>query len=629
MDISADGSFLLVAQGSGTVFQRLDLNNGAVTNIPYSPADHESNAWDVAIGSNGLALVSTRFDGSGWVPLRQIDLSSNAITLRTDAPGSGILGQVRQDTYIHRSADRSRFYFLESNSSAGPVFTCSATTDSFGMSVQTQSYLGGRAAVNRNGSAVATGFGARTTIDTAPGFHFVRSIQNAGAGLVFDAVMDRIYATNTSAAAVVAYDSTSGAELFRVPVGEAIPLFSPFDTGLLIASPDGHYLAISTPSGVRLLTIPANPPPPPAPTFGTPRDLVFDPARTYLYIGTAEGLIWRYHLANGMLGTPYNLGGSLNGLDVAPDGSFAIAAQEDRGVVEGAFHRLDLATGVVTNFTFPRTFSEGGAWDVAIGSNGIALASSRYFGSGSVPLRQIALDTGVMSIRTDAPGSGGGGRVAQDTQICRSVNGTLMYLLEPNTFPGPVFTYSAITNTFGSSAQRNVVLSTASAAVNRNGTLLARGTSSTAVTLETAPNFGFVHTLNALTGGVAFDAVQDVVYGVSPYLSQIIAYDTNTFVERFRFDIGENFSAGITQFGRGILVASNDGRYLALNTGTAVRITGPRRCSCSALRRLKTTAAHHSRLICRWMVPARSRAAAGARMASTRSSSPSGRISSP
>jgi sugar lactone lactonase YvrE len=114
LDISPDGSFLIVAQsatngGNGT-FHRLDLKTGEVTNITYPRASGEDGGWDVAIGSHGRALVTTQ--GSFWTPVRQINLATNAITLRLDAPGS-FDNMPRPRAGICRSADGSRFYFLE------------------------------------------------------------------------------------------------------------------------------------------------------------------------------------------------------------------------------------------------------------------------------------------------------------------------------------------------------------------------------------------------------------------------------------------------------------------------------------------------------------------------------------
>jgi hypothetical protein len=274
---------------------------------------------------------------------------------------------------------------------------------------------------------------------------------------------------------------------------------------------------------------------------------------------------------SGLFETAIDVGGSPWAVDVASDDSYLIVAQGAYGVSQGAFQKINRATGVGTNFNYTRVFGEAGAWDVAIGSNGLALGTTNYSGSGSTPLRVIELGTGAISTRNDVPG---GGNLSNSTQIHRSADGTRMYLLEGNTSSGPVFTFSAVENMFGPRVLTNTFTTTASAAVNRNGALLATRFFNTAASLDTAPNFGFVRGFATLTSGVAFDAISDTVYGVSTYLSQIIAYDTNTFAERFRFDIGETFSSGATQFGRGLLVASNDGRYLALNTGAAVRVYG-------------------------------------------------------
>ena len=75
--MARDNSFLLIAQGAAGVsqgtFHKLTLSTGIVTNINYTRANGESGAWDVAITSSGIALVTTQYGGSGWTPLRQIE----------------------------------------------------------------------------------------------------------------------------------------------------------------------------------------------------------------------------------------------------------------------------------------------------------------------------------------------------------------------------------------------------------------------------------------------------------------------------------------------------------------------------------------------------------------------------
>jgi hypothetical protein len=300
--------------------------------------------------------------------------------------------------------------------------------------------------------------------------------------------------------------------------------------------------------------------------------MVFDYAGQFLYITTSTGLVESFNLATQTFGTSYNLGGSLNGLDIARDNSFLLVAQNNTGATQGTFQRIDLGTGMVTNINYTRAFGETGAWDVAIGSNGLALATTQFGGSGWTPLRQIDLTTNAISVRNDPPGSGSGGMVRQNTQIHRSADGTRFFFLESNISSGPIFTYSSMTNSFGPSAQVQTSLTNASGAVNRDGTLVGIRTFGNGASLDTAPDFSFVHSFNGIDGGIAFDAVTDTFYGVNSVTDQIIAFDTNTFVERFRLNIGEDVSAGATQFGTGTLVASADGRHLALETVSGIRL---------------------------------------------------------
>jgi hypothetical protein len=59
---------------------------------------------------------------------------------------------------------------------------------------------------------------------------------------------------------------------------------------------------------------------------------------------------------------------------------------------------------------------------------------------------------------------------------------------------------------------------------------------------------------------------------VNSSTDQILGYDTNNFAQKVVLQIGENVPAGASQFGPGTLVASEDGRYLALQTSTAIRV---------------------------------------------------------
>jgi hypothetical protein len=305
----------------------------------------------------------------------------------------------------------------------------------------------------------------------------------------------------------------------------------------------------------------------------TRRDVVFDFAGHNLYFSTSTGLIRTFNLSALAFGRSYNVGGSLWGIDIARDDSFILAAQGSIGAAQGTFERVNLASGAVTNINYVRDFGEGGAWDVAIASNGLAFVTTQYQGSGWTPLRQIDLDTNAISIRTDAPGSGFG-EVRQNTQIHRSASGTRLFFMESNISSGPIFSYSAASNTFGPSFDTNAFLDigSASGAVNHNGTLIGLRTYASPASLNTAPDFNFVHSFNAIDSGVAFHGIRSILYGVNSNTDEIIAYNTTTYAELFRLCRGEDSGFISTLVATGTLVACAGWQWLALETDSGIRL---------------------------------------------------------
>ena len=585
IDIAPDDSFLLVAENSTGiaqgVFYRINLSDGSITNVAYPRTDGEGGAWDVAIGSNGLALITTQYEGSGWVPLRQINLANNTVSVRTDAPGSGFGGQVTQNTRIARSADRTRMYLMESNISNGPAFTYSAPTNSFGSSVELDTFLDSAgAAVNRDGSILGTRLdnfpylgATNTSLDGAAGLEFIHGSSGMNGGVAFDAVQDIFYTIGNGGTQIIATSTTSFQEVFRFTIGETVSgNVTPFGTGTMVASQDGRFVALETPSGIRLFNT-THTSGVPTPTFNSPRGMVFDHSGRFLYIATYDGFVWRYDLVTNLLVYSYYVGGSLNGIDIAPDDSFLLISQAVVGIKEGAFQKLDLAKGEVTNFAYPRAFYEAGGWSVALTSRGTALGTTVFAGSGWVPVHQINLGDGTLSTRGDAPGSGGAGQITGQAQLQRSADQTRLFFLETDISSGPLFTYSATSDTFGSAAETDTFLDNASAAVNRDGSLVgAQLSGQSSASLDTAASFNFVHSFNAVDSGVAFDATRDIFYGVKSSTDQIVGFSTTTFGQKVTLQIGENVSSGASQFGAGTMVASQDGRYLALQTPTTIRI---------------------------------------------------------
>lgn len=112
LDISPDGSFLVVVERNFTATYRVDATTGAKTTFPYTTSGSDGLLSDVAILSNGTVLFSQDFNGSGWTPLRVLNLSTGTYTAGP---------QVRQSSTLTASPDGSRVLIGEPNISSGTI----------------------------------------------------------------------------------------------------------------------------------------------------------------------------------------------------------------------------------------------------------------------------------------------------------------------------------------------------------------------------------------------------------------------------------------------------------------------------------------------------------------------------
>jgi hypothetical protein len=114
IDISPDGNRLLVAdrqrQGNQVSVLEIDLLTGMSERIYFPRAFGEGGTFTVAFGADGTALVSSTFEGSGWVPLRRYDPVTGSYS---------VLTEICQNTMLAVGVDRSVVGFAESNISDG------------------------------------------------------------------------------------------------------------------------------------------------------------------------------------------------------------------------------------------------------------------------------------------------------------------------------------------------------------------------------------------------------------------------------------------------------------------------------------------------------------------------------
>ena len=74
--------------------------------------------------------------------------------------------------------------------------------------------------------------------------------------MAFDPNLDVIYVANSTTDQVIAYDTATWKEKYRLAVGEDVGVASPLDNGMMTVSSDGRWLFLSTNQGVRVLALP-------------------------------------------------------------------------------------------------------------------------------------------------------------------------------------------------------------------------------------------------------------------------------------------------------------------------------------------------------------------------------------
>jgi hypothetical protein len=300
------------------------------------------------------------------------------------------------------------------------------------------------------------------------------------------------------------------------------------------------------------------------------RDHVYDPQLRRLYITNNTAFVLRYDLDAMAFLDPLQAGTKLNGIDITPDAGALLVADTESGATQGFVRRLELGDGSTSFYTYDLTQAEGGSWDVSVASGSKAFFTTLRSGSGGrVPFREIDLSSGEVTDRVDAPGSGSNGGVVSGTRISRGSKRDLLFIVEPIASKGPIFTYDAVTDTFPSDAWVGGFLFDNLASVNRTSTRIAFEFGNVVSIMD--PAFGSIETLGNASGGLVFAPLLDVLYAVDDATDDVVAFDTVTWQESFRMDIGED--VGLSQaFGPGMMSISPNNTFLFLSTPQGIRI---------------------------------------------------------
>jgi len=155
-----------------------------------------------------------------------------------------------------------------------------------------------------------------------------------------------------------------------------------------------------------------------------PSEVRLSPDGSRLYSAGSDGFVRVYDMHTGGLIDSWDVGQNLGGMDISPDGSFLVIVERNLSTT----YKVDTATGAATGYLYATSSPEGLLFDVAVLSDGTALFTQNFNGSGTVLLKVLDFTTGY------TPGQS----VNQSSVLSRSATGEYVLIGEANSSNAPV-----------------------------------------------------------------------------------------------------------------------------------------------------------------------------------------------
>ncbi|OGU11322.1 MAG: hypothetical protein A2075_11000 [Geobacteraceae bacterium GWC2_58_44] len=248
MDLSPDGNTLAIADKNISGIHLVDLQNDTILpDIRYTPNSSEGGTHSVAFGSDGALLVTAKYDGSGWVPLRRIDPATGAVSI--------IKSSISQDAMLSASADGRCIAYAESNNSSGPVSIYNVATESTTNKVSSN-WFTYEVGANRD----CTQFAVPTYGGTFIYDNTLTKLDTVGVyaggqpvGVAYNPLSDIVYFAWAGSKEIRAYDTKTMDQVASYDVGHTFLSSGnkAYVDGRIKTSRDGSMLLVSIQNGVR------------------------------------------------------------------------------------------------------------------------------------------------------------------------------------------------------------------------------------------------------------------------------------------------------------------------------------------------------------------------------------------
>ena len=254
MDLSPDQNTLVVADtdedlGRGVNWIHVvDLMTGAARKIEFPLVSLEGGTFSVAFTTDTTVLVTSTFRGSGWVPMREVDLTDDSYS---------VIESVRQNTMLTATTDLSAVAYAEANISSGEFGRYRVSDRNF-VESETNRFAF-EIGVSRDGGQFAVPSYSSTYVYDSS-FQLIDTIgiyaDESPIGLVYSPVDDVVYFAwfdrDDVHASIDVYDTDS---LTRIATIDSTPRFdwignAAFVEGRLKVSRDGRWLFATVDDGV-------------------------------------------------------------------------------------------------------------------------------------------------------------------------------------------------------------------------------------------------------------------------------------------------------------------------------------------------------------------------------------------
>lgn len=273
---------------------------------------------------------------------------------------------------------------------------------------------------------------------------------------------------------------------------------------------------------------------------------VFGEGNDRLFVSSSTGAVEVYDIPAKEVIDDFILGGQLPNLDVDPNDEFLLVSQYAQNIPTGVVTKIDLATRIVSDFTWVLNNAERSAFNTTVLSPQKALVTSNQ--------RILSLDipTGIFTDKSPQNGSLWRNPLRNKVLAYRGVTG------------GPWRVYDVAGDSFGTEYSSGTALAQWFS-VNFDATRIAKTeTGGTQIFDQAGTNV----TSNSNLGGSIFSPNGTLFYSVDLGADKVRAYETSTWTESFNVDV----PGGITPPLRLDIQVRPDGRLLAVEADDGIRL---------------------------------------------------------